>query len=223
MRISQFGFHILVCVASFSSSAFAGVSEQSLIGAGMDPNCAKHGENVSKSEGNWKSVNSYGCLGAFQFCPGTFEQYYSGTVDQFLNDPSAQVAAWTQYEKDEWAKAQQNGFDSYIGQQICGSSGNCGTVDASGILFACQFGCGPKGKLANYLKNGGTCVAGKPSSTNDANGVCAGDYLLRGTGNDVSCFTGPQANCFTSPTMASITPQGLPNLNGGTNVGNAVL
>jgi hypothetical protein len=63
--------------------------------------------------------------------------------------------------------------------------------------MACQFGCGSKGKLANFEANGDQCIQGnnpsKPnggsSPTNDGNGVCVATYLKKGTGYDVSCFT----------------------------------
>lgn len=45
--------------------------------------------------------------------------------------------------------AQKNGLTSLVGQQVC-SGGQCATIDQSAILMACQFGCGSKGKLANY-------------------------------------------------------------------------
>ena len=165
----------------------------------MPAQCSKFAEKVSASEGNWRSENAYGCVGAFQFCPGTFEKYYGGTKEEFKSNPSAQVAAWTQYQKDEWSKAQTVGSTSLIGKQVC-YDGSCFTVDQSSILFACQFGCGKGGKLYNLVQNGGQCVAPsagrKSSPTNDGNGVCVAAYLKKGVGYDASCFTG-QSNSST--------------------------
>lgn len=177
-----------------ASSAFAGQSASSLINAGMPANCADFAAKVSSSEGNFGSTNQYGCLGAFQFCPGTFEQYYSGSAQSFLNDPSAQVTSWTSFEENSWSQAQKNGLTSLVGQQVC-SGGQCATIDQSSILMACQFGCGSKGKLANYMASG-DCNAG---NVRDGNGVSVCSYLIRGSGYDVSCFTGQQAVCPQSP------------------------
>lgn len=91
---------------------------------------------------------------------------------------------------------QNNGLTSIVGQQVC-SGGKCATIDQSAILMACQFGCGSKGKLANYVASG-DCNA---RNVKDGNGVSVCTYLLRGAGYDVSCFTGQQSNvCVQTPT-----------------------
>jgi hypothetical protein len=171
-----------------ASLALAGESASSLTAAGIPSNCADFAAKVSSSEGNFGTTNQFGCLGAFQFCPGTFERYYSGSAQSFLNDPQAQVASWTKYEQDSWAQAQKNGLTSLIGQQVC-SGGRCATIDQSAILMACQFGCGSGGKLANYAASG-NCDA---RNVKDGNGVSVCSYLVRGAGYDASCFTGQQS------------------------------
>ncbi len=179
-----------------AAAALAGQSAASLVAAGMPQNCANFAAKVSSSEGSFGTLNQYGCLGAFQFCPGTFERYYSGSAQSFLNDPSAQTAAWTQYEQDSWSQAQKNGLTSLVGQQVC-SGGQCATIDQSAILMACQFGCGSKGKLANYMGSGDCDARG----VKDGNGVSVCTYLIRGSGYDVSCFTGQQQTiCTQAPT-----------------------
>jgi hypothetical protein len=168
----------------------------------MPANCAKFAAKVSSSEGNFGTTNQYGCLGAFQFCPGTFERYYNGSAQSFLGDPSAQVASWTKYEQDSWGQAQKNGLTSLVGQQVC-SGGKCATVDQSAILMACQFGCGAKGKLANYAASG-DCNA---QNVKDGNGVSVCSYLIRGAGYDASCFTGQQPTvCVQNPTGSGDFP-----------------
>jgi hypothetical protein len=185
---------LILCLSAVS--AFAGESAASLTAAGMSANCADFAAKVSSSEGNFGTTNQYGCLGAFQFCPGTFQQYYSGSAQSFLNNPSAQTAAWTQYEDNSWAQAQKNGLTSIVGQQVCSGS-KCVTVDQSSILMACQFGCGANGKLANYVASG-NCNA---SNVKDGNGVSVCTYLVRGAGYDVSCFTGQNSTvCAQTPT-----------------------
>jgi hypothetical protein len=185
-----------MCLSSFcATAALAGQSASSLTDAGMPANCANFAAKVSSSEGNFGSDNQYGCLGAFQFCPGTFERYYNGSAQSFLNDPSAQVASWTKYEQDSWGQAQKNGLTSLVGQQVC-SGGQCATIDQSAILMACQFGCGSKGKLANYAASG-DCNA---RNVKDGNGVSVCSYLIRGAGYDASCFTGqPTTACVQGP------------------------
>jgi hypothetical protein len=179
----------------FATAALAGQSVASLVNAGMPSNCAGFAAKVSSSEGNFGTTNQYGCLGAFQFCPGTFERYYNGSAQNFLNDPSAQVASWTKYEQDSWGQAQKNGLTSLVGHQVC-SGGQCATIDQSAILMACQFGCGAKGKLANYAASG-NCNA---QNVKDGNGVSVCSYLIRGAGYDASCFTGqPPTVCAQGP------------------------
>lgn len=183
--------------------AVAGVSCNQLIGAGMDRSLASFGAAVSAAEGNWGSQNWANCVGAFQFCPGTFERYYSGSREQFKADPSAQVNAWTRYMQEQNAQASRNGFfQNAVGRQVCDGS-RCATVTASSILFACQFGCGNNGKLANFIRNGMQCVPGQPSSTNDGNGVCVAKYLVRGSGYDVSAITGQRDAASGRPECSS--------------------
>ncbi len=191
-----------IALALVATAAFAGQSVSSLIDAGMPANCANFAAKVSSSEGNFGTTNQYGCLGAFQFCPGTFQQYYSGSAQSFLNNPSAQVTSWTSYEENSWSQAQKNGLTSLVGQQVC-SGGQCATIDQSSILMACQFGCGAKGKLANYMASG-DCNA---ANVKDGNGVSVCSYLIRGAGYDVSCFTGQQQTvCAQIPTAPGDYP-----------------
>lgn len=176
--------------------AIAGEFALSLMKAGMPSECADFAAKVSASEGNFGTTNQYGCLGAFQFCPGTFESYYKGSASSFLEDPSAQVAAWKQYQSNEWAKAQRNGLTNAVGKEVC-YNGRCATVTEFAILMACQFGCGAKGKLANLVNNGMDCNA---RNVKDGNLVSVCEYLIRGSGFNVSCFTGSPADCETSAT-----------------------
>lgn len=212
MRHIAFGLAVSLFIGA-TAPALAGATAASIGNAGMPANCVPFATKVSASEGNWGTVNPYGCLGAFQFCPGTFERYYSGSASSFLNNPSAQVEAWTRYQQQEWRNAQNAGSTSLIGQQVC-YRGQCATVDESAILMACQFGCGNRGKLANFARNGGQCVQGnKPgklnggsSPTNDGNGVCVAQYLIKGAGYDASCFTGKSPSCTPSTPDAPTTP-----------------
>lgn len=164
--------------------ALAGVNREGLISAGMNPSLANFASNVSSSEGNWSTINQFNCVGAFQFCPGTLERYYSGTRSQFANDPGAQVSAWKRYLADEWGKAERNGLTSMIGKQVC-YKGKCATVTASSILKACQFGCGAGGKLAHVVA-GGDCDS---RGAKDGNLYSVCNYLISGSGLDVADIT----------------------------------
>lgn len=195
MSLRRRGFHAGVALSLMATLALAGESVASLVNAGIPANCGKFAAMVSAAEGNFGTTNQYGCLGAFQFCPGTFERYYSGSAQSFLNSPEAQVAAWTRYEQNAWSQAQKNGLTGLIGQQVC-AGGRCATIDQSAILMACQFGCGLGGKLANYAA-GGDCNA---RNVKDGNGVSVCTYLVKGAGYDASCFTGQQSPvCAQSP------------------------
>lgn len=191
-RPALFEAGLALCLSS--ALAFAGESAASLISAGIPANCAPFAAKVSAAEGNFGTTNRYGCLGAFQFCPGTFERYYNGSAQSFLNDPQAQVAAWSKYERDSWSQAERNGLTSLVGQQVC-HGGRCATVDQSAILFACQFGCGKGGKLANYAANG-DCDA---RNVKDGNLVSVCSYMIKGAGYDASCFTGGSSTACTPP------------------------
>jgi hypothetical protein len=167
------------------SFASAGESIGSLISAGLDKLCAGFGAIVSASEGNFGSRNPFGCLGAFQFCPATFVQFFAGTAEEFLNSPNAQTTAWTNYEKTQWELAKKGGLTKLIGQALT-FAGKSIIIDQSAILMACQFGCGKLGKLANYAASA-NCDA---RNVKDGNGVSVCSYLVRGVGKEVSCFTG---------------------------------
>lgn len=192
---SRVAANLGVALCFSAATALAGETASTLSSAGIPANCADFAAKVSGSEGSFGTVNQYGCLGAFQFCPGTFERYYNGSAESFLNSPTAQAAAWTKYEQDSWSQAQRNGMTSLIGQQVC-YSGRCATIDESAILMACQFGCGSRGKLANYM-TGGDCSA---RNVKDGNGVSVCTYLVRGAGYDASCFTNGQSTvCIPTP------------------------
>lgn len=165
--------------------ASASVSPEEMIQYGMPPGLASHAASVSASEGNWDSVNQHGCAGAFQFCPATRSEYYSGSRSDFINDPSAQVDAWLGYQDRQWELASNNGYTDLIGQEIC-HGGQCGTVTASGILKACQFGCAQSGALGNFYRTGN---CNDPRSQ-DGNNVSACRFLLEGSGNNVEDVTG---------------------------------
>ncbi|MDX8521143.1 acyltransferase [Mesorhizobium dulcispinae] len=179
---------VILTILLFTTAASnAGESAASLVAAGLNILCAPFGARVSASEGNFRSNSpKYHCLGAFQFCPGTFEIYYSRSAAQFLASPSDQVVAWTRYERVQWQLAVKYKLTELVGTEVCVGTNNCKKIDASAILMACQFGCGNKGKLSNY-RQGRDCDA---RNVKDGNLVSVCTYLYKGAGYNVSCFTG---------------------------------
>jgi hypothetical protein len=196
------------------------VTLAALIEAGINELCAAFAQIVTGAEGTWTSDNQYGCLGAFQFCPGTFLQYFKGTVQAFLSNPSAQVTAWQNYERDEWKAAITNGLTKLEGSTVTYASSKSkpprtATIDDSAILMACQFGCGKYGLLYNYAakKN---CDA---ANVKDGNGVSVCDYLIDGANQIVSCYTGksppPSGTTPPPPGGTASNPPSNPSNGGG--------
>jgi hypothetical protein len=106
-----------------------------------------------------------------------------------------QVTAWTKFEATQWQLVLKNNLTRLNGT-VADLNGKTVTIDDSAILMGCQFGCGKGGKLANY-NAGRNCNA---RDVKDGNGesVCA--YLIKGAGQEVSCFTGVTATGTTGTT-----------------------
>ncbi|OWV98762.1 acyltransferase [Rhizobium sp. R693] len=168
------------------SSVAAGETVETLIKAGLNRICADFAQVVSGLEGLFTDINPFGCVGAFQFCPATLARYFNGTVNEFLNDPKAQVTAWTAYEKTQWALATRNHLTDLVGQTIDWKGHPSFTVYRASILAACQFGCGSSGKLANFVKLK-DCEA---RAVKDGSGVSVCKFLAKPGNKAVSCFTG---------------------------------
>lgn len=185
MKFTEFCMQsALTLLLNFSSTAVvAQVSTAEMVAAGMPSGLASFASAVSSSEGDWNSVNQFGCAGAFQFCPSTRIRYHAGSLDSFLLSPAAQVSAYQHYMSDEWDLASRNGFTSLVGQQVCWG-GACRTITQSSIIKGCQFGCAYHGALGRYHRTGDCDQA------RDGNGVSVCTYLIRGAGYDVSGITG---------------------------------
>ncbi|MCY1740693.1 acyltransferase [Ensifer sp. SL37] len=198
---ANFGFAVSL-VAGF---AFAGETAIGLLNAGMPSECAEFASNVTQSEGSFNSispvVNGIQCYGAFQFCDGTIEDYWNGSKQDFLANPTAQVAAWRQYEQRQWSAAENNGLTSAIGQEVC-YKGTCAIITQSSILKACQFGCGKGGKLDNLVKAGLDCSA---PGTSDGAGTSVCRYLVSGAGYNVGCITNSNDGIDCLPAVGTTT------------------
>lgn len=188
-----------------ASLAFAGETAVSMLAAGMPAECAEYAANVSSSEGNFGSVspvvNGTTCYGAFQFCnSGTLQAYWNGTPSAFLSSPSSQVDAWLRLQKNEWNAAQKLGMTNLIGQQVC-YNGTCAIITQSSILKACQFGCqGTSSKLYKLMTSGLNCNA---AGTTDGAGTSVCQYLVSGTGYNVSCITDSNDGIDCTPVAAA--------------------
>lgn len=186
-RLSPDGTDILT-TPDLVERGLSGESVASLVNAGMPRACAPYAAKVSSSEGSFSTRSSKGCLGAFQFCPGTFEQYFDGTQEEFLASPKRQVEAWIRYEKVQWSQATRNNLQAIIGDTICDGR-KCVKADASAILMGCQFGCGRNGKLYNLTRMA-TPRDCNARSVKDGFGTSVCSYLVKGAGYEASCFVG---------------------------------
>lgn len=162
---------------------------------------------MRESSGNQRVVNPYGYAGLYQM--GTAALIDAGyikagtpsksnasmndasvwtgkngitSVSQYLDSKEAQQNAWETYQAKNWQTMQSLGVTSYAGKTMADGT----IVTDSGLIFASQFGVG---KVQAYLQNGGNCIEGKGTATNDGNGICVSEYMRRGAGYDVSSFT----------------------------------
>jgi hypothetical protein len=183
---------VLAGMGAITLPARAGVPQSELIAAGLPESLAPFAARLSAAEGGWTSnnsppINPPGCVGFFQACPGTFEQLYSGTREQFLQDRSGQVQALLTYHRTSWS--QVAGYvDQLRGQQVT-YGGKTFVIDDSAIAFGMQFGIG---RIQAFLRGG--CLAPKAgkgtSPAVDGNGVSVCQYFAYGVGYDVSAITG---------------------------------
>ncbi|WP_162260067.1 type IV secretion system protein [Bosea sp. Root670] len=103
-------------------------------------------------------------------------------LNQYLNNTSAQSNAWEAYQAQNWKTMQGLNLTLFSGKTMADGT----IITDSGLIFASQFGVG---KVKAYLENGGNCVPGKGTATNDGNGICVAEYMKKGAGYDVSEFT----------------------------------
>ena len=207
--LRAYALRLLFFVGLGFSAANAGQSAESLIQAGINKVCAKFAEIVSAAEGNFTTVNQFGCLGAFQFCPGTFELYYSGTADQFLHDPVGQVAAWTKFEETQWKLVLKNDLTQLKGK-VADLNGKTVTIDESAILMGCSIRLRQR-RQAGELYGGWRLQRPRRQGRQRRESVCA--YLIKGAGQEVSCFTGvtgpgPGPGAISNISASSITSSG---------------
>jgi hypothetical protein len=128
--------------------------------------------------------------------------------EAFLSDQSAQLRAIHEGMGLKWGRMEKlnalgKPLTSYVGTQL--SNGT--TLTESGLLGGAQFG---EGKVQAYLANGGRCVPGPNSATNDASGVCVEEYMSKFSGYDVSAITKMSPQVDTSPGLSQMDHNGQP-------------
>ena len=182
-----------------------------------------------------------------QLCPSGFGQFNPGSISNAMSDQQDNVNMITSAAEDAGVPAdlalavayhESEGFNSCAGsptgvkgpmqltQDTAKGYGFDRNINEQNIKGGMAV---LKDTIAACGTTNFTCLAahynGSPTPGEQAGwarGVKKANDQLK---NDTALLAQScqHANCFTSPTMASITPQGLPDLSSGTNVGNAVL
>ncbi len=97
---------------------------------------------------NYTCVNSINCIGAYQFCPSTLRQYYSGSSSSFLNDPAAQDQAFMKLVQANWSYLKSKGACQAMGKTIDGA-----TITPAALVGAAHLG--GAGGVAKFLNTNG--------------------------------------------------------------------
>jgi hypothetical protein len=152
-----------------------------------------------ESGGNYKAFNKYGYAGKYQMGEAAlvdagyykkssrkYNNDWSGeftgrdgvkTLQEFLNNPTAQENAQIVFKKKQWSYLRAVGADKYSGQIINGYK-----ITNSGLLAGAHLK--GAGSVIEYLKSGGKTV-GK-----DAFGTSVESYIKKFGGYDVTKITG---------------------------------
>ncbi|MBM6595342.1 hypothetical protein [Microvirga pudoricolor] len=209
----------------------AGIAPAAALGTLADFQSAVFGREAS---GKWDAVNpKTGYLGAGQmgkailidlgYVKNTGNTYDNWSLndstiwtgkngvtskDAFLSNQSAQLQAINEGMALKWGRMEKlnalgKPLTSYVGTQM--SNGT--TLTESGLLGGAQFG---EGKVQAYLANGGRCVPGPNSATNDASGVCVEEYMSKFSGYDVSAITKMSPQVDSSPGVSQTDRNGQP-------------
>lgn len=102
---------------------------------------------LRESDGNYKSINSYGYMGKYQFGKGTLKFIGLKNIDDFLNNPALQEKAFVAYtQKNKWILRKE--IKKYIGKKISGI-----LITESGILAAAHLG--GAGSVQDFLRSNG--------------------------------------------------------------------
>lgn len=127
---------------------------------------------IKESDGDYKTVNSYGYMGKYQFGKGTLKFIGIKNVTDFLKNPALQEKAFVAYiQKNKWIL--RNEIKRYAGKKIGGI-----LITESGILAAAHLG--GAGAVQDFLRSGGQV------SFIDGYGTDIKTYLKKFAGFDLS-------------------------------------
>lgn len=151
-----------------------------------------------ESGGNYRAFNRYGYAGKYQMgemalidCgyykkpSGNYNNDWSGeflgkdgvfSIQDFLNNPSAQENAQIIFKKKQWGYLKALGAHKYLGQIINGYE-----ITASGLLAGAHLK--GAGAVISYLKSGGK------NNSKDAFGTSVESYIKKFANYDISEIT----------------------------------
>lgn len=151
-----------------------------------------------ESGGNYRAFNRYGYAGKYQMgemalidCgyykkpSGNYNNDWSGeflgkdrvfSIQDFLNNPSAQENAQIIFKKKQWGYLKALGAHKYLGQII-----NEYEITASGLLAGAHLK--GAGAVISYLKSGGK------NNSKDAFGTSVESYIKKFANYDISEIT----------------------------------
>lgn len=125
-----------------------------------------------ESRGDYKSVNTYGYMGKYQFGRGTLELIGIYNTSEFLNNPELQEKAFiANTMRNKWVLRRE--IKKFVGKRIDGV-----LVTESGILAAAHLA-GP-GSVKKYLRSYGAVGFA------DAYGTTIRNYMKKFSGYDTS-------------------------------------
>jgi len=102
---------------------------------------------VKESDGDYKTVNSYGYMGKYQFGKGTLKYIGLKNTKDFLDNPALQEKAFVAYlQKNKWILRKE--IQKYTGKTIRGI-----LITESGILAAAHLG--GAGSVQDFLRSNG--------------------------------------------------------------------
>ncbi len=102
---------------------------------------------IRESNGDYKSVNSYGYMGKYQFGKGTLKYIGLKNIQNFLNNPALQEKAFVAYvQKNKWILRRE--IQKYVGKTVSGI-----LITESGIIAAAHLG--GAGSVQDFLRSNG--------------------------------------------------------------------
>ncbi len=137
----------------------------------------KDAVGFKESGGRYDVINEYGYLGKYQFGAGTLELIGIYNLEEFLNSPELQEAAfYANASRNKWILRRE--IKNFVGKEVNGVE-----VTESGILAAAHLA-GP-GSVKKYLRSWGAQMF------SDAFGTSIKNYMARFAGYDTS-FVQPE-------------------------------